>query len=320
MKKVKVAFIGAGGMANWAHYPSLAEMPDVEMVGICDLDEERLRTTADKYGIEGQFRDYNEMIEKTGPDAVYIIMPPHHLFDLVIDCLGRKLNVFIEKPPGVSSEQTRNMARAAEKNGCLTMVAFNRRFIPAACAAKERVEARGDMTQCVATFYKHNLGAPPYYNGAIDVLSCDAVHAVDALRWMGGEVVCAASDVRAIHCEYENSFNALLSFESGCTGVLLTNWAAGKRVHTLEMHGKGISTFVDTDEKAVIYQDNQEEGEEVWSRDIVGSEEPHKTRGFLQENRHFIDCVKEGRLPLTHFGDAVRTMELVDLIYASRML
>jgi predicted dehydrogenase len=283
VKKVKLALIGAGGMANSVHYPSLAEMEDVEMAGLCDLDPERLRATGERFHIETRCRDYRELIEKIAPDAVYILMPPHHLFDLVIHCLEHKLNVFIEKPPGVSSEQTRNMARAAERSGSLTMVAFNRRFIPAARAAKERVEQRGAMTQCVATFYKNQIGAPPYYGGAIDVLTCDAVHAVDALRWMGGEVVCAASDIRALESDFENSFNALLSFESGCTGVLLTNWAVGKRVHTLEMHSKGISAFVDTDERAVIYKDNDATAEEICSRDLVGSDEPYKRLGFFAE-------------------------------------
>jgi virulence factor len=320
MDKVKVAFIGAGGMANFVHYPSLAEMNDVEMVGICDLDEERLRTTADKYGIEARFSDYRQMIERTAPDAVYIIMPPHHLFDLVIHCLAQKVHVFIEKPPAVTSEQTRHMASAAERNGCLTMVGFNRRFIPACRVAKERIEERSSMIQCVATFYKNTVGTPPYYNGAIDILTCDAIHAVDALRWMGGEVVCASSDIRSLDADYDNSFNALLSFNNGGTGILLANWVVGKRVHTLEMHGMGISAFVDTDSRAVIYKDNEPQAEEILSRDLVGAEEPYKLLGFFAENRHFIDCIKEGRLPETHFGDAVRTMELVDLIYASRML
>jgi len=320
MERVRLGLIGAGGMANSVHYPSLAAMDDVELVGLCDLDEQRLQTTGDKFGIAARYRDYKEMLEQTAPDAVYILMPPHQLFDLVIECLAQKRHVFIEKPPGVTSEQTRNMARAAERSGCLTMVAFNRRFIPAVRAAKARVEERGPLTQCVATFYKNTLGAPPYYGGAIDVLTCDAIHAVDALRWMGGEVVCAASDIRALNAEYENSFNALLSFESGCTGMLLTNWAVGKRVHTLEMHAAGISAFIDTDERAVIYKDNEPQGEEIRSRDLVGTDEPYKRLGFFAENRHFIDCIKQGRLPETHFGDAVRTMELVDMIYAARMI
>ena len=45
---VRVAMIGAGGMANNVHYPSLASFPDVQFAGICDLDESRL---AEKHGV-----------------------------------------------------------------------------------------------------------------------------------------------------------------------------------------------------------------------------------------------------------------------------
>ena len=45
---VRVAMIGAGGMANNVHYPSLASFPDVRFAGICDLDESRL---AEKHGV-----------------------------------------------------------------------------------------------------------------------------------------------------------------------------------------------------------------------------------------------------------------------------
>ena len=186
--KVRLALIGAGGMANRVHYPSLAEMDDVEMVGLCDLVEDKLNETADKFEIEKRYSDYRQMIEETGPDGVYVLMPPHHLFDIVIHCLQQKLHVFIEKPPGLMAEQTRQMARLAEEQGCLTMTGFNRRFIPAFRKCRDMVREVGLLNQCVATFYKYHT-AGPYYNGAIDVLSCDAVHAVDALRFIGGDVV-----------------------------------------------------------------------------------------------------------------------------------
>ena len=51
-KRVRLALIGAGGMANSVHYPSLAEMDDVELVALCDLVEDKLHSTADKFGIE----------------------------------------------------------------------------------------------------------------------------------------------------------------------------------------------------------------------------------------------------------------------------
>ncbi len=56
--RVRIAMIGAGGMANGVHYPSLASFADVEMVAICDLDPVRLNATADAYGIEKRYTDY----------------------------------------------------------------------------------------------------------------------------------------------------------------------------------------------------------------------------------------------------------------------
>lgn len=319
MEKVRVGMIGAGGMANSVHYPSLAEFEDAEISAICDLDGDRLKKTADKYNVEKRYSDYKKMISEVELDAVYIIMPPHHLFDLVIQCLNRKLNVFIEKPPGVTPEQTRNMALTAEKKDCLTMVGFNRRFIPLMVKVRGMVEERGPILQCAATFYKNSIGAGPYYNGAIDILTCDAVHAVDTLRWMGGEVLALASDIRSLHAEYENSFNALMRFEEGATGFLLTNWVVGKRVHTFEMHAKGISAFIDGNGKAFVYSDNKEEGIALDACEVAGSKENHKYYGFYAENRHFIDCIKQKQMPQTNFTDAYRTMELVENIYRNQI-
>lgn len=318
MDRIRLALIGAGGMANAVHYPSLAEFPDVEMTGLCDIIEERLTATADKFGIESKYRDYKKMIEEVKPDAAYILMPPHHLHDLAIHCLSKGIHLFIEKPPGVKTFQTRQMSEYAKRNECLTMVAFNRRYIPLMTKVKEMAEAKGPMLQGVATFYKNMIGAPPYYEGAIDLLTCDIIHAVDALRWMCGEATEVVSHIRSLHAEYENSFNALMKFGSGATGFLMSNFAAGTRVHTFEMHSKGFSAFVNPNDQAKIY-DGSNDGVEITAQQAAGSDAHHKTYGFFDENRHFIDCLKNGREPMTNFEDAVKTMELVDRIYASRI-
>jgi len=318
METIRVGMIGAGSMANAVHYPSLAEFKDVRIEATCDLDEKKLEETANKFGIERRYRDYKDMIGQNQLDAVYIVMPPHQLYDLVISCLNEGLNVFIEKPPGISLEQTRNMAHVAKKNGCLTMVAFNRRYIPLMRSARSIVEERGPIIQCMATFFKNTVGQEhPYYQGAVDVLTCDAIHAVDTLRWMAGEVERVAGSVRSIYADYENSFNALIEFKNGCTGFLVTNWAVGKRIHTFEMHAKGISAFINPNEGAVIYSDNKDEGHAMRTDEVAGSHEFAKYYGYYAENRHFIDCIRECRQPESNFEDAVKTMELVEAIRCS---
>ena len=56
MKKIRMALIGAGDMANKYHYSSLSSFEDVELVGLCDLAEDRLNATADRFGIPKRFR------------------------------------------------------------------------------------------------------------------------------------------------------------------------------------------------------------------------------------------------------------------------
>ncbi len=317
--KVKVALIGAGGMANSVHYPSLAVFDDVEMVGLCDLVPDKLQATAEKFGIDSTFSDYRKMIEETAPDAVYVLMPPHHLFDIAIHVLSQKLHLFLEKPPGVTAEQTRQMANCAEANGCISLVGFNRRYIPLMVQCRNRVRDRGGpVTQAVSSFYKWHA-AGPYYNGAIDILSCDAVHAVDTLRFLGGDVSKVVGEVSSQGMSFDTRFNALVQYESGGAGVLLTNWRVGGRIHEFELHGEGISCYVNPNTTAEVYEDGAAEPEIITTQEAAGSDENRVYYGFEGENRAFIDAVKSGQQPEICLRDAVKTMELVDDIYHSRL-
>lgn len=319
MNSVNIALIGAGGMANGVHYPSLYEFEDVNLVGICDLVESKLKATAERFKIDRIFNDYREMLEKTNPDAVYILMPPQHLFPLVMHCLSQRLHVFIEKPPGITLHQTKEMALAAEKFGCKTMVGFNRRFIPLLQKVKGIVEEHGPIIQCMSTFHK-NTPSALYYDGIIDVLTCDAVHAVDALRWLGGgEVQAVASDINSFNSERENSFNAIVKFTSGASGYLCTNWAVGGRIHIFEMHATGISAYINPDAggSAKIY--TSDGISEITSEEAAGSDLNYKSYGFYGESRHFVDSIKSDHQPMTCFDDAIKTMELVEAIYRNRI-
>jgi len=183
MNKIKVGMIGAGARANSAHYPSLAEMDDVEMAAVCDLLEDRLNITAEKYGIEERFTDHKLMLKRVDLDAVYIVMSPALLDPLITYCLKQGKNTFIEKPPGIHVEETRKWSRLARENDCKTMVGFQRRFHPCVTQAKRIVEERGKILYCMAAFHKHGE-----WESYWDSLTNDVIHVLDLLRWMGGDV------------------------------------------------------------------------------------------------------------------------------------
>lgn len=320
MRTIKIGVIGAGSHANYVHYPSICSIDIAKIVAICDINKDRLDTTADKYKIPSRYTNHKDMLDKEELDVVYAILPPHQLYDVAVDCLKDGVNLFVEKPPGITRNQIESLAWHAEKNGCKTMVGFNRRFIPLLRRVKEVLEKRGIINQCVSTFYKNMMSdEPPYYSGAVDVLTSDVIHAVDTLRWMGGsEVEKVYSSVRRLFYVYENSFNALVIFKNGAVGFLMSNWTSGSRIHTFEMHSKGISAFLNPNDKALVYADGKAEPEVISTFEAAGgSRDFYAYYGFLDENLHFIRCILEDREPETCFRDAVKTMKLVEMIYSA---
>ncbi|MBI4558715.1 MAG: Gfo/Idh/MocA family oxidoreductase [Candidatus Hydrogenedentes bacterium] len=318
--QMKVALIGAGGMANLVHYPSLSEMHDIELVGLCDLDAQKLRATAERFHIPRTYLDYRQMLDELKPHAVYALMPPHQVFDIAIEVMTRKHALFIEKPPGLNAFQNRQMALCAQRSGVIAMCGFQRRYIPLLDALRKKVEQRGRIHTAVVTFVKCSYPIASYYNGAIDILSCDAVHAVDTLRHLcGGEAVSVAGDVRNLGADDNNAFYAIVKFSTGATGILQTNWACGRRFFRVEMHAQGISAYADPDESGILYKDGKLEGEHFDPAECAGNTADWHRLGFFDENRHFIDCVKSGKTPVSNLADTVKTMELVDRIYHSQI-
>jgi len=313
MDTVNVAIIGAGPMVSSNHGPSLAALEDVRLVGLCDLNETLAGKTAEKLGIPKVYTDYRRMIEETNPDAVWIVIRPHYLIDVANAVMGMGKHIFTEKPPGVYTEHTRQMALTAARHNVFTCVGFQRRYTPITALCRERVLARGPMYQCLSTFMKW-YDAGPYYGGATDVLYSDVIHAVDTLRWMaGGNVTEVASDVKAHGTDYLTAANAFVRFDNDVVGFLQSNWRVGARQLRMEMHGNGISCLVTPEEGAIIYEAGKPV-EQLVASDLTGGPENFRI-GFLQEARHFIDCIKEGRQPATCFRDAVKTMKLCDAIY-----
>lgn len=317
-ERVRVAMIGAGVMSNRVHYPSLASFDDVEIAAICDIDTERLHTTADKYGVERRYIDYQTMVEEVAPDAVYAIGQPHIFYDIWTWCLKQGQNLYIEKPMGITLHQAQSLAHLAEQHGCITQVSFQRRSCPMVVKLHDACLERGSIVHAVCRFYKC---APTPYLEARDHMLDDGVHAIDTLRWMcGGEVVQIHSVTKRVTTPDINFFSAMLEFDNSATGLMVNSWTSGRRIFDVEMHAPGICAEAEHEGKGYLYADGDTTGVEFDTREEAGSDEFYTYGGFRAKNREFIDCLKRGELPGSHFGDAVKTMAVAEKILAQAMM
>jgi virulence factor len=316
--KVRVAMIGAGSMANRVHYPSLASFDDVEIGAICDLDAGRLTATADAYGIESRYTEYRRMIEEIAPDAVYAIGQPEEMYSVWMWCLEQGLNLYIEKPMGLTLHQARSLAYMADQHRCITQVSFQRRSCPMVVMLHEECLKRGPITHAVCTFTKCNIEA---FLGARDHMFDDGIHAIDTLRWIcGGEVTGIDSVCRSVIVPDVNFILALLRFDNGAVGVMMNSWTSGRRIFRVEMHAPGICVEAEHEGKGTLYADGDTTGVVYDTAEVAGSDEFHVFGGFQAKSREFIDAVRSGVLPGSHFGDAIKTMEVAERILAQALL
>lgn len=177
-EQLKIAFIGAGnanfggGEGPWDHASRLEKIGDVRIVGIADLNtplaERRLAArrsgpAGDMYADAEIFADYRRMLERAGPDAVFIALPPeaHGTAeapkDIELTCASAGVHMFIEKPlssapPEEVAPVADALARAAE-GGLIVSVGYMFRYSRAVEKMKEILaETPGGIRAFVARY------------------------------------------------------------------------------------------------------------------------------------------------------------------------
>jgi predicted dehydrogenase len=319
MKKVRISVIGAGHMANMVHYPSLASFDDVEIVGLCDVDETRLKQTGERWGVMARFTDYKEMVEKLQPDGVYAIGQPHMFYDIWVWCLSQGCNLYIEKPMGLNLHQATMLTEMAEQHKAITQVSHQRRSSPLLRKVHAECTAKGPITHAVCEFYKW---APEPMWGARDHMMDDCVHSIDTLRWIcGGEVEGLESRCARVGAPDINWIGATLYFANSSVGVLLNSWVSGRRVFRVEMHAPGRYTDAEVEGKAYVYVEGDYQGRCYDAKEVAGGEDFYIYGGFRAKNREFIDSLLGGaEVTTSPFRDCLKTMEVAEKILARAAL
>jgi len=331
---LKVGVIGCGGIARSVHLPSLNEMPDVEVVALCDLIEERAAQQAERYGVPHVYTLYREMLAREEPDAVFVLVEPSNLFHVVVGCLEAGRHTFMEKPPGITLYQAHSLQRAAEKADRILQVGFNRRHIPLVRQVVETMRTTTVINQVVGRFMK--CGTAAFDKGGVSAFRADTIHATDLVRWMAGSRLVSAATVQGQAVDVvPNAWNSVVRFENGVTGVIQANYQTGGRTHTFEIHGPGASAFINLGfggsdcEAQILLQEGkagyslassgpgQRNVQQLDGREMAGSDAFHRFYGFYDEDRHFVQCVRDGTMPETCIDDAVKTFEMVDLLESS---
>lgn len=231
-QRIRTAILGCGGFAHRhaANLVSLSE--DIELVAFCDQNSQNAVTYRETYtnGKAAVFTDHHELIDQVELDLLLIALPPFAHTDEVQLAAEAGVNLFIEKPIALTSQQAWSMVKAVESAGVKSQVGFMFRFGEAIEIVKQLLHSgeAGRPGLMTARYFCNALHAPWWREREKSggQLVEQVIHMIDLMRYLMGEPVSVFSrqgnlfhqDVPGYTIEDVSA--TIYSFANGAMGVV----------------------------------------------------------------------------------------------------
>lgn len=306
------AVIGLGSIGA-DHAAILRRLPDARLVIGCDLDPERAAAVGDDAAFT---TDADAAITHPEVEAVWVCTPQHLHRASVELALAHGRHVYCEKPMAHDLADANAMIAAAEDADTVLAIGHTLRFHPDFVAAREAV-VNGEVGRPAHLSARWNTGDHEgrVISGRTTVPLEMAIHDIDILRWMVGEVVEVYAVPSAIHpCgPGPDAVVGTLVFESGAVAALEHNWlmpaATGMHSdHKLTVFGDVGSVYVDA--RLTTTQLYGASGTKMVNTAYRQAQAAIPGGALATADRHFIRTVRDGEpWPLT-LADARAALEI----------
>ncbi len=293
MNNIKVGVIGTGLMGEY-HVRLYSKMSNVELVGISDIDSDRVNELSSKYKCIG-FNNYRELLSQkdkdgNGIDAVSICVPTilHKEISIEAMKLGIK-HLLIEKPISDSIENATSIIEFAKKTNSMLMIGHVERFNPSVIELKKLIDSK-KIGVIVSISAKRVGPHPPRIKDAGIIIDL-SIHDIDVISYLFGKYPTyvyaidghnkESSEILLGRVGFEDRVTIMMKFDDGKVGIVESNWLTPHKIRKLYVVGlEGVATLDYIDQTIEI--STKERTEDI----KFTKEEP-----LLNELNHFINCV-----------------------------
>jgi predicted dehydrogenase len=291
---IRIALAGCGEHSRASHAAPLAryasEHPgEIELVAACDLNADRAAEFCRSFGFLRPYTNLDQMLDSEKPDACVCILPIEQIVEKGIYLLERRIPCVIEKPLGASLADAEKLSRVARETQTPHMVSVNRRFMPYLNQARSWLRDLGPLRYARAVQVRHARSEE-------DFIWSTAIHVLDALRHMAGEI--ENYDVRVIRQEGAAVwYDISLAFATGTNGRIEILPTAGMVEESYEFFGEEfrarITAGSGTQRTLECWRDNRLVVEARATED-----EPEDLRnGAYREVEEFVRALRTGTRP-----------------------
>ena len=310
---VRFGVVGCASMGR-THAEAIDRSEGAELVACADHSPSTARSFAAAHGCTA-YADRAEMFADAPLDAVCVCTPNGTHREIVVDAAANGLDVLCEKPLDVTPARVDAMVDACREADVVLACVLQRRLLPSMRFARE-VARRGELGRLlladVAVKWHRDRS---YYDDsawhgtrALDggVLFTQALHGVDLLQWVAGDVerVAGVSDARHHDIEVPDTAALSLRFADGAFGqVSATTAARPQRPITLELDG--------TEGSLRVTEAGVESFETAGERPEFDLPDPPADGAHTEQVRDFVAAVTEDRPPMVPPAEARKALDVV---------
>ena len=139
-QKVRIGFVGVGGMGQCAHLRNYVTVPDCEVVAIAELRPQLREKVARKYGVARTYSNAEELLTNEKLDGIVAPQPFDRHGSILPPLFSAGIPVFTEKPISASVEVGEKILAAVKASGTWHMVGYHKRSDPATIHAKAEID------------------------------------------------------------------------------------------------------------------------------------------------------------------------------------
>ncbi len=289
---LKIAVFGTGHLGKF-HLNNWKEIEGVELVGFFDPNNENAKVIEGTYQLK-RFLDPSALMDAC--DAVDIVAPTIHHFELCKMALRKGKHVFVEKPLANTMEEARELVKLAKESNLKFQVGHVERFNPAFFALK-------GYTLKPMFIEVHRLAEFNPRGTDVSVVLDLMIHDIDIiLHLVNSNVSYISANGVAVMSETPDIANVRIEFDNGCVANLTSSRISLKKMRKIRLFQKDAYIGIDfLDKKAEIIRLNQPDDKNDFSFDI---ETNHGTKSIGISNPK-VEAVNAIKMELECFKDAI---------------